>query len=235
MALWGWQETAARNLTKILQEPASENNYLLNLLKFTARSRPQLTRAQPHHRSLAATRSNQAACPKSPPPLNQHHGLWPPANPRKPRLVSNHHGHKKPRRPFSPPTKHPALPKPLGQAAQLPQRSRRSRGNDHSRLTAPQAQSRPRSVFKVYCPSTCTAAKLACDGSANRFRSPKTTWPRRFCFIFSPSARFLPHPLAQRWRRRHGGAVPQHCWQVNVAQPAPTARPRRSRVRCTPG
>ncbi len=41
--------------------------------------------------------------------------------------------------------------------------------------------------------------------------------------------------LAQRGRQRHGGAVPQPRWQVNFARPAPTARPRRSRVRCTRG
>ena len=194
-ALWGWQATAARSPTNILQVPASENKHFADLLKFTPRRGSQLSRAWPHLRPLATTRSNQPTCPQSPPPLNQRHKLWPTANPRKPRLASKHRTRTKPRPPFSPPTKHLAPPRPLGQAAQPPQRRRHGyrKGGDH--LTAPLPQASTRLIFKVPRSSGCAAAQLACDSSASRFRCPKSIRPRHFCFFFSPSARFLPLPL----------------------------------------
>ena len=73
-----------------------------------------------HTKQSTRLPAKPAAAPAAPQAL-------PNANPRKPRLASNNHSHKKPRRPFSPPTEHPALPQPLGQAPQLPQRRRFSR------------------------------------------------------------------------------------------------------------
>jgi len=135
-----------------------------------ARNSPALSPTTARLRPLGAI---SPLAPKSPLPLNQHHGLWPTANPQKPLLASNHHSHKKPRRPVSPPTNTLALPKPLGQAAQLPQHNRLSRGKGRVRLTAPQPQTSPRSIFKVPCPSNCHAAHLTRDSSAGRFRCPK--------------------------------------------------------------
>ena len=142
--------------------------------------------------------------------------------PTKAPLASDHHGHKKPRRPFSPPTKRPALPQPLGQAAQLPQRRLHGCGKGHAHLTAPQPQTRPRLIFKVPCSSDHTTAQLARYGSANRFRCPKIIWSRRFYFLFSPSARFLLLPLAQRGRQRHGVFSQNHCWRRYTAFKPPT-------------
>ncbi len=120
-----------------------------------------------HTKQSTRLPAKPAAAPAAPQAL-------PNANPRKPRLASNNHSHKKPRRPFSPPTEHPALPQPLGQAPQPPQRRRLSRGNDRSCLTVAQPQPSTRLIFKVPCSSNCHAAQLACDGSASHFRYLKT-------------------------------------------------------------
>ncbi len=202
---WAWQETAAKNPTNILQALASENKRFADLLKSIPRSGSQLSRARPHHRPLAPTRSNRLAHPQSPAPLNQHHKLWPTANSRKPRLVSKNHGSATPRRPFSPPTKHLALTQHLGQTAQLPHHSRLSRKNDRSRLTAPQPQASPRPIFKVPCPSNCHAAQLTCDGSASAFAVPKLLALATSAFSFRlQRASFLcPCPtIASAARRR---------------------------------
>ncbi len=143
-------------------------------------------------------------------------------------------GDKIPRRPFSPPTKHHTLPQHLGQASQPPQRRRFRRGKGRAHLTTPQPQSSPRSIFKVRCSTSLNAAQLACDGCTKPLPSQNFSAFAAFAPP-RPFAHFLPQPLAQRWRQRHGGAVHDHGGQDIFARPAPTARPRRSRVRCTRG
>ena len=147
---------------------------LLSLLKFTSRRGSQLSRAQPHHCSLAAARSNQPARPQKPATAQPAPQALPTANPRKSLLASKRHGRKKPRRPFPPPTKHLTLTQHLGQTAQLPHRSYLSRKNDRSSLTVSQPQPSTRLIFKVLRFSGCAAAQLACDGLASAFTSPKS-------------------------------------------------------------
>ena len=77
-----------------------------------------------------------------------------------------------------------ALPQPLGKAARLPQHSHLSRGKGRAQLTVPKPQTSPCLVFKVPYSSGHTTAKLACDGSANRFRYPKIIHPCHFRFLF---------------------------------------------------
>ena len=89
-------------------------------------------------------------------------------------LGLNARGNTKPRRPFSPPPKHLALPKPLGQAAQPSQRSHLSRGNDRSRLTAPQPQPAPAWFSKSIALPPAPPPNLLATAHPTIFAIPKS-------------------------------------------------------------
>jgi len=131
----------------------------------------------------------------------------PTANPPKPRLASKHHGRKKPRPPFSTANKAPrpaSATRPNGSTAppQLPQPQERPlTPHRASAANQPPLNFQSSSLFRLRRRPTRLRR------FNQRFHQPKIIRPHHFCFLFSPSARFLPPPFAQRLRQRHGVAV----------------------------
>ena len=154
----------------------------------------------------------------------------PTANPPKPRLASKHHGRKKPRRPFSPPTKHLALPKPLGQTAQPPQRRRFSRGKGRAHLAASLPRTRPAQFSKCATPATSTPPNSLATAQPATFAAPKSFGLAASAFSFRSqrASSSAPRPTRASAARR---VFPKALLATLRRPKTAYVAPRRSRVR----
>ena len=196
---------------------------LLSLLKFTPQCGSQLARSRPHHRPLAATRSNRLARPQSPPSLHQRHRLWPTANLHKPRLALKSPARHKTAPPiftaYRAPRPAPA-PQPSGSTTppQPPQPRERSL-TPHS---APYTNQPPPN-FQSPCAAlpTATPPNLPATAQPAAFTSSKS------CVLATSASSFRllcasSSAPAQRWRQRHGVFTQKHCWRRYSAFKPPT-------------
>ncbi len=220
-ALWPWQATAPRSSTNILQALASENKHFADLLKFTPRRGSQPSRSRPHHRPLAATRSNRLAHPQSPPPLNQHHRLSRPQTRESPAWPQTTTVSKSRAALFHRQQSTLLCLSPLARRLNRPNAATSAAGKTAHASQRLSRKPNPTQFSKSLALPTATPLNLLATAQPATFTTPKA-------FVLATSAssfRLLcasSSAPAQRLRQRHGVFSQKHCWRRYSAFKPPT-------------